>query len=112
MNDIDIESLSRDELIALNHRIVDRLKFLNHAAAHEAMVDLNLGERVSFTPRGQRPKTGVVAKYNKQTVTVITEDGEHWNVAPTLLTKADLRELEVGNNPKVIDISVGKIAEQ
>jgi hypothetical protein len=30
----------------------------------------------------------VLTKYNKKTVTVITDNGEHWNVAPGLQTLA------------------------
>ncbi len=30
----------------------------------------------------------MLTKYNKKTVTVITDNGEHWNVAPGLLKLA------------------------
>jgi hypothetical protein len=29
----------------------------------------------------------MVTRYNKKTVTVITDDGRHWNVSPSLLSK-------------------------
>ncbi len=46
--DIDIDKLTIDELVALNHRIVQRLKMLDSLHAHKAMMEFNLGTRVSF----------------------------------------------------------------
>ena len=34
-----------------------------------------------------RVRVGILSRYNKKTVTVITEEGQHWTVAPTLLRK-------------------------
>jgi len=79
---IDIDGLSEVELIDLNHRVVERLKFLNHMRAHAQMLEFRIGERVSFQPEGRPLIVGVLTRYNKKTVTVITESGEHWNVAP------------------------------
>ena len=85
---IDIDALTEAELIALNHRIVARLRFLQEGRAHAAMLTFRVGERVSFQPEGQPLRTGVITKYNRKTVTVLTEDGQHWNVAPTFLRAA------------------------
>ena len=84
---IDIDGLSEKELIELNHRIVERLKFLESARRHEEMMDFSIGERVSFSPAGIEKQIGVLVKYNRKTVTVITEKGERWNVSPFLLSK-------------------------
>lgn len=86
---IDIEQLSEKELIDLNHRIIQRLKFLEDARANGEMMKFSVGDKVIFHPSGHEQKTGVLVKYNKKTVTVITDQGEHWNVAPSLLTKAE-----------------------
>jgi len=51
-----------------------------------------VGERVSFQPEGQPLLTGVITKYNRKTVTVLTEHGQHWNVAPTFLRPAPSAE--------------------
>ena len=40
-----------------------------------------------FNPDGQAAVTGMLIRYNKKTVTVITDDGHHWNVAPGFLQK-------------------------
>jgi hypothetical protein len=33
----------------------------------------------------------MLTRYNKKTVTVITDDGQHWNVSPILLRKGESR---------------------
>ena len=82
---IDIDDLSEDELVDLNHRIVARLNFLKEARAHSAMLEFRIGDRVAFSPDGRRRLVGVLTKYNRKTVTIITEGGERWNVAPVHL---------------------------
>jgi hypothetical protein len=89
MLDVDIDSLSEEELVELNHKIVARLRFLHQMRSHSAMLDFRIGERVRFHPDGRPRLTGTITRYNKKTVTVITDSGEHWTVAPTLLTKVD-----------------------
>ncbi len=85
---IDIDKLSEAELIALNHRIVERLRFLNQKRAHEHMLEFQIGDRVTFQPEGLPPVVGMLTRYNKKTVTIITEEWQHWNVSPRLLRKA------------------------
>jgi hypothetical protein len=90
---IDIDQLTEAELIALHHRIVERLRFLEQMRAHGTMLAFSIGERVIFTPEGRPPVTGMLVKYNKKTVTVITEEGQRWNVSPSLLSKAGRHEV-------------------
>jgi len=85
---IDIDKLSEEELIDLNNRIVARLRFLNQMRAHSQMLDFRIGDRVTFQPEGRAALFGIVTRYNRKSVTVITEGGQHWNVAPSLLRKA------------------------
>ena len=84
---IDIDQLSEKELIALNRRIVERLKFLEAMRCHTEMMMFKIGEKVWFESKGRRKIMGTLVKYNQKTVTVITEQGEHWNVSPHLLFK-------------------------
>lgn len=86
---IDIDRLTEAELIDLNHRIVERLKLLGQMRAHTRMLEFRIGDRVTFFPDGRPPVTGMLTRYNKKTVTVITDDGQHWNVAPGLLRGAE-----------------------
>ena len=85
---IDIDRLTEADLIDLNHRIVERLRFLEQMRAHATMLDFRIGDRVKFQPPGQLEVVGMLTRYNKKTVTVITEDGRQWNVSPHLLQKA------------------------
>ncbi|MCD4779687.1 MAG: hypothetical protein K8S27_03950 [Candidatus Omnitrophica bacterium] len=87
---IDIEQLNKKELIDLNRRIIQRLKFLEAARANSEMMKFSVGDKVIFQPSGDEHQTGVLVKYNKKTVTVITDQGERWNVSPDLLTKAEV----------------------
>ncbi len=84
---IDIDNLTESELIDLNNRIVERLRFLRHMQSHKRMLDFKIGERVSFQPEGRAPVVGTITRYNRKTVTVIADTGERWNVAPTLLQR-------------------------
>jgi hypothetical protein len=85
---IDITSLTENELIELHHQIVERLRFLSQTRAHHKMLEFKVGDRVSFKPDDRPALIGLLTKYNKKTVTIITDNGERWNVAPGLLTLA------------------------
>jgi len=93
---IDIDKLTEKELIDLNHRIMERLKFLESMRAHNEMLEFSVGEKVRFHPPGRGEVVGVLVKYNKKTVTVLTEEGQRWNVSPHLLVK--IRESSRGVN--------------
>jgi hypothetical protein len=99
---IDIDKLTEAELIDLNHRIVERLRFLNQMRAHAEMLEFRIGDRVSFQPEGRAPVIGMLTRYNKKTVTVITDDGQHWNVAPQLLRKVTPSASTESSNAKVV----------
>ena len=89
ISNFDIDSLSEEDLIELNHKIVARLRFLSQMRSHSAMLDFRIGERVKFSPGGRPDMVGILTQYNKKTVTVITDSGEHWRVAPGLLSKVE-----------------------
>ncbi|HEV2523495.1 MAG TPA: hypothetical protein VGT24_14035 [Candidatus Acidoferrales bacterium] len=89
MSNFDIDSLSEEDLIELNHKIVARLRFLSQMRQHSIMLDFRIGERVKFSPGGRPEVLGTLTHYNKKTVTVITDLGEHWNVAPGLLSRVE-----------------------
>ncbi len=101
---IDIDGLTEAELIDLNNRIVERLRFLQQARSHKRMLDFKIGDRVSFQPEGHRMIVGVLTRYNKRTVTVITPDGQRWNVAPQFLQRViEPGDLRV-DDPNVVPI--------
>ena len=94
---IDISKLDEAELVELNRQIVARLRFLQEARTHHQMLSYSVGDRVRFHPPGHDPKTGIIVKYNRKTVTVVTDDHHQWNVAPVFLSK-------------VIDVDAGQAA--
>jgi hypothetical protein len=89
MNRINIDHLTETELIDLNHRIVQRLRLMSQVRAHKAMLEFRIGDRVTFEPDGRTPVFGVLTRYNKKSVTVISDDGHRWNVSPRFLRLAE-----------------------
>ena len=89
MNRVNIDHLTEAELIDLNHRIVQRLRLINQLRAHQAMLEFRIGDRVTFTPEGGVPVLGVLTRYNKKSVTVITDEGHRWNVSPRFLRRVE-----------------------
>ena len=85
---INIDHLTEPELIDLNRKIVERLRMLHQMHAHVRMLEFTIGERVSFQAEDNRTVTGVLVRYNKKSVTVVTDDGGKWTVSPGFLRKA------------------------
>ena len=84
---IDIDRLSEEELIDLNHRIISRLRFLRDMRSHSAMVKFRIGEKVRFHPEGHPEIIGTLTRYNKKSVSIIADNGQRWNVHPSFLSK-------------------------
>jgi hypothetical protein len=101
---INIDELTEAELVDLNHRVVERLRFLNQMRAHSRMLEFKIGDRVSFKAEGRPPVVGMLTRYNKKTVTVITDDGQHWNVSPSLLLKAESPEKAESDKTNVLPL--------
>jgi len=101
---INIDELTESELIDLNNRIVERLRFLNQMRAHTKMLEFKIGDRVSFKPEGHPPVVGMMTRYNKKTVTVITDDGQHWTVSPNFLRKAEPPEKAESGKTNVLPL--------
>ena len=84
---INIDNLNESELIELNNRIIQRLRILSKMRSHKEMMKFNVGDRVTFQPEGHPAVIGMLIRFNSKTVTVITDEGEHWNVMPRFLHK-------------------------
>ena len=89
---INIDHLTEDELLALNRRVIARLKLIQQHNTLNSMIKFEVGQRVSFDPDG-RMRTGILIKFNPKTVVVLTDDGQRWKVSPQLI-----RHL-IENNP-------------
>jgi len=94
---IDIDKLTETELVDLNNRIVERLRFLHQMRAHSEMLEFRIGDRVMFRPDGRPPVVGMLTKYNRKSVTVITDQGEKWTVAPSFLQRCEGNATVSGN---------------
>jgi len=103
---IDIDKLSEEELIELNHRIVERLKFLESMHTHKAMMEFSPGEQVSFKTPRQGRQIGTLVKFNKKTVTVVTESGQRWNVSPHLLSKVKNVKSKPHQSDKILNLNI------
>ena len=101
---IDIDELTEAQRIDLNNRVVARLKFLHEMRTHAHMLDFSIGESVSFQPEGHPVLTGIVAKYNRKTVTIITTHGQQWNVSPALLRKSEATPAQADASAQVINM--------
>jgi len=70
-------------------------------------LEFRIGERVTFHPDGRPPVTGMITRYNKKTVSIVTDDGQRWDVAPQLLNRA-YPEVDDSLNGKVVSIQKGR----
>ena len=99
INDTDIENLNEKELIHLNHRIVDRLKYLSTMKNAQALQYFHVGEEVSFD--GHEPKEiviGNIIRLNTKTATIRSNDGVMWRVNPRFISKvihSDVNEVTI-----------------
>lgn len=91
---IDITKFSEAQLSQLNQKIVARLKFLQETRMRQQMQNFEVGDQVSFHAPGHDPKVGIVAKCNRKTITVITDDRHQWNVAPVFLSRVIASETQ------------------
>jgi len=80
-----IKRLGEEDLLFLNRLIVERLNLISQARATTLMTSFTKGDRVGFQAPDGRMIEGWVLRLNKKTVSVATDDGHQWNVAPGLL---------------------------
>ena len=69
-----------------------------------SMVVNGIGDRVSFQAEGRPLLVGMITRYNKKTVTVITESGQRWNVAPGLLSRVNSSQSADSRSTNVIQL--------
>lgn len=94
---IDLSQLTESELVDLNRRIIERLRMIRQVHAHVKMLEFSIGERVWFQTDVRRVE-GVLVRYNKKSVTVVTDDGERWTVSPGFLKRAEAKGSGPMNN--------------
>ena len=92
---IDLTQLCEHELIELNQKIVERLRYLRDVRAHHQMRELRPGDRVSFSPEPGRKVAGTILRLNRKSVSLVATDGVHWRVAPALLSRTESKDIEI-----------------
>lgn len=80
-----INHLGAEDLAFLNRLIVERLKLISQARSTRLMANFTKGDRVGFQTTDGRMVEGSVMRLNKKTVSIVTDEGQRWNVAPGLL---------------------------
>jgi hypothetical protein len=63
------------------------------------MLEFRIGDRVTFEPDGGAPVFGILTRYNKNSVTVITHEGQRWNVSARFLRLAESSENSADTHP-------------
>lgn len=79
-----IKRLNEDDLLFLNRLIVERLKLISQDRATTLMTSFTKSDRVGFQAPDGRMLEGMVLRLNKMTISVATDGGHQWNVAPGL----------------------------
>jgi hypothetical protein len=74
--------------IDLIRRTVERLRMMQTLRSYPQMMKFSAGQRVRFEPPGGSVIEGFVSRYNRKTVILVTNGGEHWSAAPALLRPA------------------------
>lgn len=80
-----VEKLKLDELLLLNKNCCSRIKQLQTAKEIEHAAKFHINQQVKFLS----PKVGLVKgkilRINTKTCSVLSDDGVHWTVSPSLL---------------------------
>lgn len=92
-----VESILRmneDDLRFLNRVIVERLRLMHQARNAVMLARFSVGDRVSFQTSFGELKAGVIIRLNKKTASIVTDEGQRWNVHPGFLGPADVASME------------------
>jgi hypothetical protein len=80
-----IRRMGEEDLLFLNHVIVDRLKLIAQARSTSLMASFGVGDRVKFLGHNGETVTGTIQRLNKKTATIIADTGIQWKVYPGFL---------------------------
>ena len=83
-----LDLLTEEELVHLNHVVVERLRLMQQIRHHDKIIQFRIGQSVLFADATGRTIRGVVSRHNRKSVTVVTSDGHQWRVSPQLLQVA------------------------
>ncbi len=95
---MDIENFSLEELMELHWKILKRIQKLGKMKLYEDLQKFDVGDKVSFKGKGEDLITGIVIRVNQKSVTIKTDQGATWYVAPALAIKIQLPKEENSDN--------------
>lgn len=84
---LDINSLSKRELIELHRLIADRIHYLSEQENLDHLSNFKSGDLVCIQ-NGASLCGGIVIKVNLKTLTIYLTTGETWRVSPSIVKKA------------------------
>ena len=87
---MDIEYLPLEELMELHWKILKRIQKLRKMKLYEDLQKFDVGDKVSFKGKREDIITGIVVRINQKSLTIKTDQGTTWYVAPALVTKIQL----------------------
>lgn len=94
-----IDDLSDDEVYQLYRQLTDKVRQIHEYAEKLALNSFHPLERAYFH-KNERHIEGIVIQVNRRTVSILTDDGERWTVAPQYLTKVIVTPPQPNANSK------------
>jgi hypothetical protein len=99
---VDLDKFSEDELLDLNHRIVERLQLIRSAKRLSQLARFSVGMTVEFEVIDDgRTLRGPIVRLNRQTATVVTAAGR-WRIAPSLLRLVDANAVATAASERIV----------
>ncbi len=85
-----LNRLSYDELIHLNHEVVERIRFMRQASTLMEMTKFRIGDWVEFDADDGRLIVGLAIRVNQKSISVQPADNPKatWRVHPARLRKS------------------------
>ncbi|HEV3205153.1 MAG TPA: hypothetical protein VGY77_12250 [Gemmataceae bacterium] len=100
--EINIDQFTEAELVDLNRRVVERLRFFRDMRAHQQMLQFKIGDYVVFEDSGGQLVFGVITRYNKKSVSLLADNGVRWTVGPSFLKKVEVRVHQEGERNRLM----------
>ena len=95
---MDVENLSLEELMELHWKILKCIQKFRKMKLYEDLQKFDVGDKVSFKGKGEELLTGTVIRVNQKSLSIKTDQGTMWYVAPALATKIQLLQQEYDAN--------------
>ncbi|MEA3421439.1 MAG: hypothetical protein U9Q97_07175 [Acidobacteriota bacterium] len=95
---MDIEHFSLEELMELHWKILKRIQKIRKMKLYDDLQKFDVGDKVSFKGKEEDTITGIVVRVNQKSLTIKTDQGTTWYVAPALVTKIQLLQQEYDAN--------------